>query len=770
MWQILIAVSILAAQFSQSSTGELRVIVRDSGGLPVRCEVMLVSDGNDVSQQLATGADGLSVARRLPFGRYRLAINERGFASHEALIEIDSVLPKEYRVTLTPAALQAQVTVRAEDTLINTRQSGTINRVGADTVQQRMTTLPGRALADVVNTQPGWLLEANGILHPRGSEYQVQYVVDGLPITDNRSPSFAPELDADGVHAMSILTGGYPAEYGRKLGGVIEVVTAANPREGFHGGAVLSAGSFATAGAGGNAQYGWSRTLFGVSASATRTDRYLDPPVEENFTNTGSGANAAIQFEREFSSSDRFGAVVRHGRSQFLVPNERVQEEAGQRQERTSRDLTAQFSYQRILSSATVADVRAMARSVSADLTSNAFATPIAAFQDRGFDEAYVKGTVARHAGAHEWKAGFDVTFGSVREDFAYAITEPADFDPEVPPIFSFAGRATYREQAAFVQDQLRLGGWTINAGLRWDHYRLLVDEHAVSPRLGVAWSWPRADLVVRASYDRAFQTPAVENLLLASSPELDDLDDEVVRLPVRPSLGHFFEAGLSKRLFSVARLDVTQFSRRMKDFADDDVLLNTGVSFPMAFDRAEIIGTELKFEVPRWQSWSGFVSYSHLRGTGFLPITGGLLIGDEAESDVDSTESFPISQDQRHTVRGRAAYQFSDRAWIAIAASYGSGLPVEFDHDDDVAEALEQHGPRIVAQVDFEDERVRPSLSIDAAFSAVILKTDRAAVRIQANAVNLTNRLNVINFAGLFSGTAVAPPRSVGVRMQFDF
>jgi hypothetical protein len=46
----------------------------------------------------------------------------------------------------------------------------------------------------------------------------VQYVIDGLPITDNRSPAFAPELDADDVHAMTILTGGYPAEYGRKLG------------------------------------------------------------------------------------------------------------------------------------------------------------------------------------------------------------------------------------------------------------------------------------------------------------------------------------------------------------------------------------------------------------------------------------------------------------------------------------------------------------------------------------------------------------------------
>src|SRR5689334_2704364 len=284
MWTLVFAFLFSAGQFGQSSTGELRVSVRDSGGLPVQCALTLVSEANDMSQQLETAADGVSVVKRLPFGQYRVAINQPGFAPYDALVEIDSVVPREYRITLTPAPVQAQVTVRAEDTLLDTHQTSALNRVGVETLQQRITTLPGRSLADVVNTEPGWLLEANGILHPRGSEYQVQYVVDGLPITDNRSPSFAPELDADGVHSMSILTGGYPAEYGRKLGGVIEVVTAANPRQGLHGSAVASAGSFTTATAGATAQYGWSRTLFGISGGAAHTDRYLDPPVEENFT------------------------------------------------------------------------------------------------------------------------------------------------------------------------------------------------------------------------------------------------------------------------------------------------------------------------------------------------------------------------------------------------------------------------------------------------------------------------------------------------------
>jgi len=42
--------------------------------------------------------------------------------------------------------------------------------------------------------------------------------------------------------------------------------------------------------------------------------------------------------------------------------------------------------------------------------------------------------------------------------------------------------------------------------------------------------------------------------------------------------------------------------------------------------------------------------------------------------------------------------------------------------------------------------------------------------VRLYADARNLTNRFGVINFAGLFSGTAVAPPRGFGLRIAAQF
>ena len=146
-----------------------------------------------------------------------------------------------------------------------------------------------------------------------------------------------------------------------------------------------------------------------------------------------------------------------------------------------------------------------------------------------------------------------------------------------------------------------------------------------------------------------------------------------------------------------------------MTDVADDDLLLNTGVSFPIAFRRAEINGAEIKLELRRWKKLSGSLGYSHLHGIGELPITGGLFLGEEATGGLASTERFPVTQDQRHTIRGRASYQFSSSGWIALAGSYGSGLPFE-DFDDTPEDAVEQFGQRVVDRVNFE---TRPRASV---------------------------------------------------------
>jgi hypothetical protein len=104
------------------------------------------------------------------------------------------------------------------------------------------------------------------------------------------------------------------------------------------------------------------------------------------------------------------------------------------------------------------------------------------------------------------------------------------------------------------------------------------------------------------------------------------------------------------------------------------------------------------------------------------------------------------------------------------VAHSYGSGLPFE-DLDGDVEEAIEAFGERVVIRVNFETGRIRPSSSLDVSAGAILAKSSHREPRLQADIRNITNRIDVINFAGLFSGTALAQPRtfSVGFRFQFQ-
>ena len=249
--------------FGQINTGELRLNVTDSAGLAPRASVSVSSEGTAYRETFVTDLSGAIDCKALPFGRYAIRVAKPGFAPLSINIDVNSVLPVERTVRLGIATLSSTVQVNAVNTLIDPDLASSVMHVGSKQIVDRLASLPGRSVQDLVDSQPGWLYEGNAVLHPRGSEYQTQFVVDGIPLTDNRSPSFGPEIEADDVQSISIYTAGIPAEYGRKMGGVVEVNTLRDAQPGFHGQAVLSGGSFDTAGAFAQGQYVWDRNTLG---------------------------------------------------------------------------------------------------------------------------------------------------------------------------------------------------------------------------------------------------------------------------------------------------------------------------------------------------------------------------------------------------------------------------------------------------------------------------------------------------------------------------
>jgi hypothetical protein len=82
----------------------------------------------------------------------------------------------------------------------------------------------------------------------------------------------------------------------------------------------------------------------------------------------------------------------------------------------------------------------------------------------------------------------------------------------------------------------------------------------------------------------------------------------------------------------------------------------------------------------------------------------------------------------------------------------------------------MAQYSATIVDQVDFVRGRVRPNFSVDAGAGFTVWTRNELSIRMEADVQNITNHLNVLDFAGLFSGNAVGTPRAAFARVETSF
>jgi hypothetical protein len=262
---------------AQGNSGELRLRVTDPAGLGLKARVTLSSEANRYRNEFTTDDGGGVDIKVLAFGIYQVNAEKQGFTPTPATVEVRSAIPVEHTIRLAIAPVKTAIKVSDDRTLIDPHNPSSIMRIGSQQIDDRVASLPGRSVQDLVNSQPGWLYEGNAVLHPRGSEYQTQFVIDGIPLTDNRSPSFGPEIEADDLDSINIYTAGFAAEYGRKMGGVVELNTHHETAVGLHGQLVLAGGSYDTASSYGRMQDVWGRNTFGASASGSMTTTISTP-------------------------------------------------------------------------------------------------------------------------------------------------------------------------------------------------------------------------------------------------------------------------------------------------------------------------------------------------------------------------------------------------------------------------------------------------------------------------------------------------------------
>jgi outer membrane receptor protein involved in Fe transport len=779
---------------AQTRIGTIQGTVKDPNGALVPNAAVTVSQPVTGYKQSATSdTQGTFRVVNVPFNTYKVRAEANGFQPAEQSIDLESAVPLNVDFNLSVESATANVTVTADSaSMVETDRTSSDTDISQSVLERPVGAAPSRAIENIVSSTPGFVTDDNGRMHPRGSESQVQYVVDGVPVTDNMSAIFSTSIDARTLRTVEVLTGGIPAEFGDKLAGVINVNTRSGLEGPTQGGLSFSAGSFSTGEVGADFSTHTKKFGFLTNLSASTSQRYLDPPTLDNFHNFGRTGKGFFRLDYQFNSKDSLRGTFTFGGSNFQVPNRFAQEIAGQDQRQRVRDNSQNITYQRIISANTLATVSFFNRYATARLTGNASSTPVVASQDRSLQNTGLIASLATVKHGHNIKFGGQVTVTPVREQFSFYPTVHFDdlvdengnvfpnpvnnFNAAHP--FIFDGNKTGRTLSAYVQDRFTvLKNLTFDLGVRYDNYRLLISEQAVSPRVGLAYYIPATKTTLRASYNRLFQPPPAENLLLASSAEAAAISPIAVLqgfttvLPILPDKEHAFEVGAQQLLSRFFRLNLTVYQKRIENFSDKDQFFETGVIFPIAISSGRVTGEELRLESTDIHGFRTFLSYANARAYGVTPINGGLFLGEDPSDLKVAGVIFPNDHDQRNEAQFQLSYNHRSGVYAIFNARYDSGVPTDVEPGTTLAQFVaDGFDPRLYNEIDFQRGRVKPRTILNLSVGADLFQKERTNLNVQFDVQNITNELFLYNFESVFSGTHVGFPRLFSARISLHF
>jgi Carboxypeptidase regulatory-like domain len=248
--------------------------------------------------------------------------------------------------------------------------------------------------------------------------------------------------------------------------------------------------------------------------------------------------------------------------------------------------------------------------------------------------------------------------------------------------LYNYAGHTDIKEIALYAQDQIQLGNWLFNAGIRGDLYNGLTVARQAEPRVGASYKIKPTSTVLRVSYARTLESPFNENLILSSqgcsnavlSPLL--LCSPGVSGTLQPGYRNEFHAGLQQAFGNNLVISGDYIWKYTHNAFDFSVLGNTPITFPIDWHNSKIPGFDLRADVPNFHNLSAFVVMSSVAARFFPPQVAG------AGATVGQTGyPFRIDHDEKYNETTHVQYQIPHSLgrvaapWIGFNWRFDSGL-----------------------------------------------------------------------------------------------
>jgi len=196
--------------------------VVDQDGLAIPRAVVSISGSDIGTRAVSTDDNGRFRVPALPPGEYVVAV-EHGFFDpwSSSALRVDPSQTVNLTVTLATADSGEEITVYAQTPAIDTESTST----GATLDHRFLKDIPsGRDYQSAMAVTPGVVGGGNANVHG-GFATSNQFYVDGVNTTDPETNTFGTNMNYDAIEAIEVVTGGMDAEYGRSLGGVVNIVT-----------------------------------------------------------------------------------------------------------------------------------------------------------------------------------------------------------------------------------------------------------------------------------------------------------------------------------------------------------------------------------------------------------------------------------------------------------------------------------------------------------------------------------------------------------------
>lgn len=707
---------------SQQSTGSIRG--RLSAPQNARVPVELIElTSRTLLMTSRTDTGGVFNFYDVPFGSYVAQARRDQDTIASARVSVNSTVPVELTLSSRSVAAGGEITVTAEAGQSSPALSHTF--FPRPTIDKMPSPGEARKIESILLNTPGVVPDEDGRMHMRGEDAQLQYVIDGIPVTANLTRVYAPLLNANIIKSVDVLRGGLNAEYGVATAGVLAITSQSGIGRQFTGRAYQTLGTFGLSEQGAVLGGGVSENV-GYFAAYNRysSNRFLDPTsgFDPNHTN---GNMSTIFGKIDLLLSDKIDAVLigTYNDGVYSIPNA-LKRDTGQDQraelleymfgarinwEVADHSVLSVLGYTRSNeSSLRSGGLRAVSDSASRAkaIRENEKFFIAADRQDQAHGGQLEYSTRTDWGGnRHDIKVGAGGETFPLSEYFTFAVTNPAlssadslGGDPRLAPYdltrngtpFLVDQQKTGKRLSAYVQDEVLLSElWSLGLGVRYDLFDLFEQESGISPRVQAVYKASDV-LSIRGSYNRLFMQAPLENILVSSSDEariLVDTEQGAIPTRVRSEKVHAFELGAIWSPSSIFDVDFSAYGKLIEDFFVKVELGSSGIIFPVNLKEGMVLGGELQTRLHSWNNISGQLALATTFSVGLkpedgsTPVAAGLILGEEGTNynhPFEGEEFFPTEHNQLMTASWLFNYDNGGGYFFTLGGRFDSGLPFD--------------------------------------------------------------------------------------------